>query len=48
VTALRTAERQAASARLADVTRVAPGMAQLFASIGACEAGHATWLTRLA
>jgi hypothetical protein len=46
--ALRTAERHAAAARSADVTRVSPGMAQLFASIGACEAGHAAWLTRLA
>ena len=47
VTALRTAERHAAAARSADVTRVSAGMAQLFASIGACEAGHAAWLTRL-
>jgi hypothetical protein len=47
VAALRTAERQAAAARSADVTRVPAGMAQLFASIGACEAGHAAWLTRL-
>jgi hypothetical protein len=42
--ALHRAERRAAAARLADVTRVTPGMAQLLASIGACEAGHATWL----
>jgi hypothetical protein len=42
--ALRTAERRAAAARLTEVTRVTPGMAQLLASIGACEAGHATWL----
>lgn len=48
VAALRTAERRAAAARSADVTRVTAGMAQLFASIGACEAGHAAWLTRLA
>ncbi|HEU5158821.1 MAG TPA: hypothetical protein VFU43_17635 [Streptosporangiaceae bacterium] len=48
VAALRTAERDAAAARSADVTRVSAGMAQLFASIGACEAGHATWLKRLA
>jgi type IV pilus biogenesis protein CpaD/CtpE len=48
VTALRTAENRAAAARMADVTRVSAGMAQLFASIGACEAGHAAWLKRLA
>jgi hypothetical protein len=48
VAALRSAERRAAAARSADVTRVSAGMAQLFASIGACEAGHAVWLTRLA
>jgi hypothetical protein len=47
VAALRSAERRAAAARSADVTRVSAGMAQLLASIGACEAGHAAWLTRL-
>jgi len=41
VTALRTAERLAAAARINDVTQVPPDLAQLFASIGACEAGHA-------
>lgn len=41
VTALRTAERLAAAARIKDVTQVPPDLAQLFASIGACEAGHA-------
>jgi hypothetical protein len=48
VAALRSAERRAAAARSADVIQVSAGMAQLFASIGACEAGHAAWLTRLA
>jgi hypothetical protein len=48
VTALRSAESRAATARTADLTKVSAGMAQLFASIGACEAGHAAWLTRLA
>lgn len=48
LSALRTAERKAASARTADVTRVSPGLAQLFASIGACEAGNASWLARIA
>jgi hypothetical protein len=47
VAALRTAERAAAAARSADVRRISPGMAQLFASIGACEAGHVAWLKRL-
>jgi hypothetical protein len=42
--ALRAAERKAAAARTADVARAAPGMAQLFASIAACETGHLTWL----
>ncbi|GAB3681087.1 hypothetical protein GCM10027589_51170 [Actinocorallia lasiicapitis] len=42
--ALRAAERSAAAARVSDVTKVAPGMAQLLASIGTCEAGHATVL----
>jgi hypothetical protein len=46
VVTLRTAERQAAAGRAADVEAVAPGLAQLFASIGACEAGHAAVLTR--
>lgn len=44
VTALHTAERLAAAARIKDVTQVPPGLAQLFASIGACEAGHAQGL----
>jgi hypothetical protein len=47
VAALRTAERRAATARTADVARVAPGLAQLLASIAACEAGHMAWLTRV-
>lgn len=37
---LRTAERQAAAARVVDVTQATPGLAQLFADIGACEAVH--------
>jgi hypothetical protein len=45
--ALRAAERKAAAARTADMARAAPGMAQLFASIAACETGHLAWLTRL-
>ncbi|WP_344821813.1 hypothetical protein [Actinocorallia longicatena] len=43
-TALRQAEKSAAAARVADSGRVAPGVAQLMASIGACEAGHAARL----
>jgi len=41
---LARAERGAAAARAEDVRGVAPGMAQLLASIGACEAGHAALL----
>jgi hypothetical protein len=44
--ALRTAERQAAGDRVRDVERVGAGLAQLFASIGACESGHLVALTR--
>lgn len=43
--ALRGAERQAAAARADEVRRAAPGLAQLLASIGACEAAHAQVLT---
>lgn len=39
--ALRDAEDRAAQARTADAAKAAPGLAQLLASIGACEAGHA-------
>ncbi|MCO5974505.1 hypothetical protein [Actinoallomurus soli] len=39
--ALRSAERKAASARAEDAVRADPGLAQLLACIGACEAGHA-------
>jgi hypothetical protein len=42
---LRRAEGEAAAARAEDVQRVAPGVAQLLASIGACEAGHAAVLS---
>lgn len=42
--ALRSAEHQAAAARLADLGNVPAGLAQLLASIGACEAGHAALL----
>jgi hypothetical protein len=38
--AIRSAERRAASARADEVRRVSPGLSQLLASIGACEAGH--------
>lgn len=41
---VRAAERQAAAARIRDVGQVPPGLAQLFASIGACEAGHVAML----
>jgi hypothetical protein len=43
--ALRAAESRAAAARADEVRRAAPGLAQLLASIGACEAGHAQVLT---
>jgi uncharacterized protein involved in exopolysaccharide biosynthesis len=46
IAALRKAERQAAAARLVDVGNVSPGVAQLMASIGASEAGHAAVLAR--
>ncbi|MCW2946503.1 MAG: hypothetical protein JWR24_3220 [Actinoallomurus sp.] len=39
--ALRSAERGAAAARADEVRRATPGLAQLLASIGACEAGNA-------
>ncbi|MFC5754794.1 hypothetical protein [Actinomadura rugatobispora] len=42
--ALREAEERAAEARAADAGRADPGLAQLLASIGACEAGHAAAL----
>lgn len=42
---LRRAETEAATARANDVERVAPGVAQLLACIGACEAGHAAALS---
>lgn len=38
---LRDAEVDAASARTADAAKAGPALAQLVASIGACEAGHA-------
>ncbi|MFE9100356.1 DUF4439 domain-containing protein [Actinomadura geliboluensis] len=37
---LRDAEEDAARARTADAAKVSPALAQLLASIGACEAGH--------
>lgn len=43
--ALRSAERKAAAARADEVVRAGPGLAQLLAGIGACEAGHAQALT---
>lgn len=39
--ALRRAEDRAAAARTADAAKAAPELAQLLASVGACEAGHA-------
>ncbi|PRX04111.1 UNVERIFIED_ORG: hypothetical protein CLV66_10874 [Actinomadura viridilutea] len=44
--ALRSAESRAAAARAAEAGRAGPGLAQLLASIGACEAGHAAALAR--
>ncbi|GAA0955765.1 hypothetical protein [Actinocorallia libanotica] len=44
VPALRAAEKAAAAARVADMAGAPAGLAQLLASIGACEAGHATAL----
>ena len=41
VAALRDAEDRAAKALAAGAAKAAPGLAQLLASIGACEAGHA-------
>lgn len=48
VTRLRSAERTAAAARGAETTKASPALAQLLASIGACEAGHDVTLARLA
>jgi hypothetical protein len=39
--AIRSAERKAAAARADEVRRASPGLSQLLAAIGACEAGHA-------
>lgn len=44
VPVLRAAEKAAAAARVSDAAAVPGGLAQLLASIGACEAGHATAL----
>jgi hypothetical protein len=41
VSAIRSAERRAATARADEVRRATPGLSQLLAAIGACEAGHA-------
>ncbi|MEV0590920.1 hypothetical protein [Nonomuraea cavernae] len=43
---LRTLERRAAALRTRQLTGVPPAMAQLVASIGACEAAHAVALPR--
>jgi hypothetical protein len=43
--AIRSAERKAAAARADEVRRASPGLSQLLAAIGACEAGHAQELT---
>ena len=45
VSAIRSAERKAANARADEVRRATPGLSQLLASIGACEAGHAQELS---
>jgi hypothetical protein len=37
---IRSAERKAAAARADEVPRALPGLSQLLAAIGACEAGH--------
>ncbi|MEV6030436.1 hypothetical protein AB0L65_04775 [Nonomuraea sp. NPDC052116] len=43
---LRDLERKAAALRIRQLDRVSPGVAQLLASIGACEAAHALALPR--
>ncbi|MGP3957168.1 hypothetical protein ACTWPT_14295 [Nonomuraea sp. 3N208] len=43
---LRSLERKAAALRARQLATVSPGMAQLIASIGACEAAHAIALPR--
>ncbi|MFI7227667.1 hypothetical protein ACIBO5_31010 [Nonomuraea angiospora] len=43
---LRDLERKAAALRIRQLDRVSPGVAQLIASIGACEAAHALALPR--
>ncbi|MDP4509445.1 hypothetical protein [Nonomuraea turcica] len=43
---LRDLERKAAALRARQLASVSPGMAQLIASIGACEAAHAAALPR--
>ncbi|MBB2743423.1 UNVERIFIED_ORG: hypothetical protein FHR35_003245 [Microbispora rosea subsp. rosea] len=47
VGALRDAERRAASARPAQMATASPALAQLLASIGACEAVHVVALGRV-
>jgi hypothetical protein len=46
IAALRAAERAAARARSTEAGQVSPALAQLLASIGACEAGHDATLAR--
>ncbi|MGV9377908.1 hypothetical protein ACWDRB_18940 [Nonomuraea sp. NPDC003707] len=43
---LRDLERKAAALRIRQLDRVSPGVAQLLASIGACEAAHVLALPR--
>ncbi|MER5998436.1 hypothetical protein ABT120_07680 [Nonomuraea angiospora] len=43
---LRDLERKAAALRIRQLDRVSPGVAQLIASIGACEAAHVLALPR--
>lgn len=45
LSAIRGAERKAAAARADEVRQASPGLSQLLAAIGACEAGHAQELT---
>ncbi|MBN6053199.1 hypothetical protein JYK22_14765, partial [Nonomuraea sp. RK-328] len=46
LSSLREAERKAAAQRVRRLSGIAPSMAQLVASIGACEAAHALALPR--
>ncbi len=45
--ALGSAEREAATARVTDLTHATPALAQLLASLGACAAAHAHMLSEM-